>query len=177
MKLTSPAEDHEFAKDYADMLRTKPNAGGTWEQIYLGARGELALARFLDGIELGCLDACRTHLVREATKEDFKRDLSLGNIDVKVTTGTNTGLVVNRLHADVRYVVLHVDSAEAVEGDVEFEFTGWLLGAPEHFEPFRSDPKKHYAHASKLKGFNALYPLLVKEARARRARLLPIAMT
>jgi hypothetical protein len=61
MLLVSPTEDGEIAAQYADNLKQKPGIRATWEQVYLGARGELAFARLLGDNHL---QYCREHLLR-----------------------------------------------------------------------------------------------------------------
>lgn len=168
MNLVSPAEDHCVAGAYADLLKSKPRIRATWEQVFLGARGELAFARFLGDKHL---EYCREHLLRsDATLDDYRFDLP-GRVDVKTAEATNRNLVVNRVHPDVRYVLLRATRviARAEEPcELTLEVMGWSPGDKARFEPFRTDPKKSFQLASNLLPLSSLMVELLKD-RLRRA--------
>lgn len=161
--LISPAEDHVIAAAYADSMKAKPRIRATWEQVFLGARGELAFARFIGDT---CLAYCREHLLREdATLDDYRFDLP-GCVDVKTIEPHNRNLVVNHVHPDVRYVLLRatraVDRGEDPT-DLRVEVMGWSPGDKARFEPFRADPKKSFQLAGNLMPLSSLMMELAKD--------------
>ncbi len=163
MRLVSPTEDGEIATQYADSMKQKPGIRATWEQVYLGARGELAFARLLGDNHL---QYCREHLLRsDASLDDYRFDLP-GRIDVKTAQLSNRNLVVNRVHPDVRYVLLRatrevVRAAEPHE--LTLEVVGWSPGDKARFEPFRADPKKSFQLAERLSPISSLMIELAKD--------------
>ena len=163
MFLVSPAEDHIVAAAYADNMKAKPRIRASWEQVFLGARGELAFARFIGDT---CLAYCREHLLRpDATMDDYRFDLP-GRIDVKTTEPANRNLVVNRVHSDVRYVLLRSTRAVAQAEDpldLKVEVMGWSPGTKSRFEPFRTDPKKSFQLAGNLMPLSLLMMELAKD--------------
>lgn len=163
MLLVSPTEDGEIAAQYADNLKKKPGIRATWEQVYLGARGELAFARLLGNKHLAY---CREHLLRsDASLDDYRFDLP-GRIDVKTAQEHNRNLVVNRVHSDVRYVLLRamrlVVRAEEPH-ELMLEVMGWSPGDKSRFEPFRTDPKKSFQLATNLSPISSLMVELAKD--------------
>jgi hypothetical protein len=161
--LVSPAEDHAVAAAYADNMEAKPRIRASWEQVFLGARGELAFARFIGD---ACLAYCREHLLRpDATMDDYRFDLP-GRIDIKTTEPANRNLVVNRVHPDVRYVLLRATRAVAQAEDpldLKVEVMGWSPGSKARFEKFRLDPKKSFQLASNLLPLSSLMMELAKD--------------
>jgi len=161
--LVSPAEDHIVAAAYADSMKSKPRIRASWEQVFLGARGELAFARFLGDRHL---QYCRDHLLRQdATADDYRFDLP-GRVDVKTTEPSNRNLVVNRVHKDVRYVLLRATRAVTRAEDpldLKLEVMGWSSGDKERFEPFRTDPKKSFQLAANLSPLSSLMLELAKD--------------
>lgn len=163
MLLVSLTSDGEIAAAYADNMKRKPNIRATWEQVYLGARGELAFARLLGEKHL---EYCREHLLRpDATLDDYRFDLP-GRIDVKTAQENNRNLVVNRIHPDVRYVLLRatrlIVRAEEPH-ELTLEVMGWSPGDKSRFEPFRTDPKKSFQLAANLSPLSSLMVELAKD--------------
>lgn len=163
MFLVSPTEDGAIAAQYADNLKQKPNIRASWEQVYLGARGELAFARLLGDKHL---EYCREHLLRsDASLDDYRFDLP-GRIDVKTSQEHNRNLVVNRVHKDVRYVLLRatrlVVRAEEPH-ELTLEVMGWSPGDKSRFEPFRTDPNKNFQLAGNLLPLSSLMLELAKD--------------
>jgi hypothetical protein len=144
-------------------MKAKPRIRASWEQVFLGARGELAFARFI-GDE--CLEYCRQHLLRpDATLDDYRFDLP-GRLDVKTSEPHNRNLVVNHVHPDVRYVLLRstrVVSCSEDPCELKLEVMGWSPGDKARFEPFRTDPKKSFQLASNLLPLASLMIELAKD--------------
>jgi hypothetical protein len=150
------------------MMKRQRGVHASWEQNYMAARAELALARHLGA---SCLTHCLEHLARaEATTDDYRFDL-LGNIDVKACEPHHRNLVVSRVHPDVRYVLLRATrTVSRVDNlhELEFEVMGWSPGDVTRFEPFRADTSKSFQSASDLLPLSSLMLELLKD-RSRRA--------
>ena len=141
--IVSPADDHEIAHSYASyMADTRKKS---WCHTYVGARWELALARYL-GTDV--LEACAEHLVRveAADPDDFIFDFKVGNvqIDAKSTRSTkmkknNLLVTTARLNENVVYALGDLQAAryplrgEACQ-ELTFEAVGWQLGSSSSFQ-------------------------------------------
>jgi hypothetical protein len=168
--VTSLAEDHEIAQRYADNLKTKNNIRATRDEIYLGARGELALARFYGPV---CLETTKEHLLRtNATLNDLRFDITIDSICIDVKTAKfepNRNLLLNKVNQNVWYVLLiatcPVTYTDAPR-DIKLEILGCSPGDKNRFSPFRdkfTQRDKFIQNVKDLLPFNELQLLLSKK--------------